>query len=65
MFTQFIFLLNFHSINAVFLNEKRIKRKIWDKGRKNFAYPIRYEFGRIIATTLITMIFKVLVRLCV
>ena len=66
MVTQFIFLFNISNIfgfNAVFLNEKRIKRKIWDKGRKNFAYPMRHEFGRIVAVILITMILTVLARL--
>ena len=66
MITQFIFLFNISNIfgfNAVFLNEKRIKRKIWDKGRKNFAYPMRHEFGRIVAVILITMILTVLARL--
>ena len=66
MVTQFIFLFNISNIfgfNALILNEKRIKRKIWDKGRKNFAYPMRHEFGRIIAVILITMICTVLIRL--
>jgi hypothetical protein len=66
MVTQFIFLFNISNIfgfNALILNEKRIKRKIWDKGRKNFAYPMRHEFGRIIAVILITMICNFLIRL--
>ena len=66
MITHFIFLFNISNIfgfNALILNEKRIKRKIWDKGRKNFAYPMRHEFGRIIAVILITMICTVLIRL--
>ncbi len=66
MITQFIFLFNISNLfgfNALFLNDKRIKRKIWDKGRKNFAYPMRHEFGIIIIVILITMICTVLIRL--
>ncbi len=65
MITQFIFLFNISTIfafNAILLSEKRIERKIWDKERDKFIYPIKNEFGRIILSILISILFTVIIR---
>ena len=65
MITQFIFLFNISTLfafNAILLPEKRIERKIWDKGRDKFVYPMKHEFGRIILSILISMLFTFIIR---
>jgi len=65
MITQFIILFNISTLfafNAILLPEKRIERKIWDKGRDKFVYPMKHEFGRIILSILISMLFTFIIR---
>ncbi len=65
MITHFIFLFNISTLfafNAILLPEKRIERKIWDKGRDKFVYPMKHEFGRIILSILISMLFTFIIR---
>ena len=66
MITQFIFLFNISTLfafNAILLPEKRIERKIWDKERDKFSYPMKHEFGRIILSILISMLLTFIIRL--
>jgi hypothetical protein len=65
MINQFIVLFNISTLfafNAILLPEKRIERKIWDKGRDKFVYPMKHEFGRIILSILISMLFTFIIR---
>ena len=65
MITQFIFLFNISTLfafNAILLPEKRIERKIWDKERDKFSYPMKHEFGRIILSILISMLLTLIIR---
>ena len=49
--------------NALLCTEKYIEKRIYDKHRNNFAYPMRKEFGKIISSILLTMILTFLVKL--
>ncbi len=65
MINQFIVLFNISTLfafNAILLPEKRIERKIWDKGRDKFVYPMKHEFGRILLSILISMLFTFIIR---
>ena len=49
--------------NALLYSEKYIEKRIYDKHRNDFGYPMRKEFGKIISSILLTMILTFLIKL--
>ena len=56
-------IFNILGYNAVFFNEKKIEKRIYDKGRDNFIYPIKQEFDKIFCSILATIVSTFLLRL--
>ena len=54
---------NLFGFNAILYNEKLVEKKIYDKNRNSFAYPMKKNFGIIISAILISMIITSLMKL--
>ena len=65
-FKYWLFIFNISMLfgfNALLCTEKYIERRIYDKHRNDFGYPMRKEFGKIISSILLTMILTFLIKL--
>ena len=66
LFKIWIFFFNISNLfgfNAILYNEKLLEKRIYDKHRDNFGYPMKREFGKIISSILISMILTILIKL--
>ena len=64
LFNLWIFIFNISNLfgfNAILYSEKLIEKRIYNKHRDNFAYPMSKEFGKIILSILITMLFTIII----
>ena len=57
--------INLFGFNALIYLESLIEKRIYDKNRDNFAYPMRKEFGKIILSILLQVILAIIFRLIV
>ena len=65
IFNLWIFIFNISNLfgfNAILYSEKLIEKRIYNKHRDDFAYPMRKEFGKIILSILITMLFTIIMK---
>ena len=61
-----IFIFNISNLlgfNIILYSEKLIEKRIYDKHRDDFTYPMRKEFSKIILSILITMLFTIIIKL--
>ena len=66
LINHFIFVFNISCVfgfSVLFLNEKRIEKRIYNNNRDNLFYPFEHEFIVIIFSILLSMIVKFLIRL--
>ena len=53
---------NLFGFNALIYLESIIEKRIYDKNRDNFAYPMRKEFGKIILSILLQVVLAIIFR---
>jgi hypothetical protein len=66
LFNLWIFIFNISNLfgfNAILYSEKLIEKRIYNKHRDDFTYPMKKEFGKIISSILITMLFTIFIKL--
>ena len=56
-------IINILGYNAVFFNEKKIEKRIYDNKRDNFIYPMKNEFEKIFCSILTTIISTFILKL--
>ena len=54
---------NLLGFNAIFYSKTLIEKRIYDKHRNDFTYPMRKEFGKIILSIFITMLITIIFKL--
>ena len=65
LFNLWIFIFNISNLfgfNAILYSEKLIEKRIYNKHRDDFTYPMKKEFGKIISSILITMLFTIFIK---
>ena len=55
-------IFNLFGFNALYFNETMIEDRIYDSFRNNFAYPMKTEFEKIMASIATTIALNIIVR---
>ena len=56
-------IINILGFNAVFFNEDKIEKRIYDNSRNNFIYPMKNEFDKIFCSILTTILSTFILKL--